>query len=581
MTMVKSPFRAGSNFFTRRQTTILSAAAVIMVMIAASRVLGLIRNRVLAHFFSVEILSIYFAAFLLPEVIFEVLVFGALSSAFIPTFTSYLSRKEKKEAWYVASAVVNIAILIFAFLAILIFVLARPLYRIIAAGFTPDQLEKIVSLTRILLLTQGFFVLSYFLTGVLESLQRFLVPALAPLFYNLGIILGAIFLSNRVGIYAPILGALIGAFFHFAVQLPLAFHLGFRFQKNFDFTHRGVREIGRLAAPRIIELSFLQLGKSVELFLASLISTAAYTYFTFANSLQLLPVGLFGISIAKASLPTLSYQAAEKNLGRFKKTFLSSFNEILFLVIPCAVFLAVLRIPVVRLAFGAARFTWISTVQTGYTLSAFCLGIFSQALVYLINRAFYSLHDTTTPVKVSISTIFLNILLSFIFILIFRWPIWGLALAFSLSSIVQTVILLFFLNRKVKGFKKGKLLLPFTKIIFSSLASGGVMFFLLKILDRSVWDKKLSFLGRFGLILPTTFDRFVLDTRYTINLIYLTFLVMLIGGLVYLALTLILGVEEVAVFSRLLLKLEKVKLPLPRPRTPKEKEAITVESEEL
>lgn len=579
--MVKTPFRASSNFFTRRQTTILSAAAVIMVMIAASRILGLVRNRVLAHFFSVEVLSIYFAAFRLPEVIFEVLVFGALSSAFIPTFTSYLSRKRKKEAWYVASAVLNIAVLIFALLAILIFAFAHPLYRIIVAGFTPDQQNLIVSLTRVLLFAQGFFVLSYFLTGVLESLQRFLVPALAPLFYNLGIIFGAIFLSSRVGIYAPTFGALIGAFFHFAIQLPLALHLGFRFQKSLDFTHPGVREIGRLAAPRVIELSFLQLGKSVELFLASLISTAAYTYFTFANSLQLLPVGLFGISIAKASLPTLSYQAAEKNLVRFKKTFLSSFNEILFLVIPCAVFLAVLRIPVVRLVFGTARFTWISTVQTGYTLSAFCLGIFSQALVYLLNRAFYALHDTATPVKISISTIVLNIFLGFIFILILRWPIWGLALAFSLSLIVQAAVLLFFLNRKVEGFGKKRLVLPFTKIAFSSLFSGGVMFFLLKILDRSAWDKKLSFLGRFGLVLPTTFDRFVLDTRYTINLIYLTFLVGLIGGIVYLVLALILNVEEIAVFSRLLLRLEKVKLPLPRPRTPKEKEAITVETKEL
>jgi putative peptidoglycan lipid II flippase len=561
--MVKSALRTGSNFFTRRQATILSAAVVIMVMIAASRILGLVRNRVLAHFFSVETLSIYFAAFRLPEVIFEVLVFGALSSAFIPTFTSYLSRQGKKEAWYVASAVLNIAFLIFAFLALLIFVFARPIYQVIAAGFTPDQLDQIVSLARILLLAQGFFVLSYFLTGVLESLQRFLVPAIAPLLYNLGIILGAAFFSGQAGIYAPTLGALAGAFMHFAIQLPLAFYLGFRFQRIFDFSHPGVKEIGRLAAPRVVELSFLQVGKSVELFLASLISTAAYTYFTFANSLQLLPVGLFGISIAKASLPTLSYQATEKNLARFKKTFLASFNEIIFLVVPCAVFLAVLRIPIVRLAFGAARFTWTSTVQTGYTLSAFSLGILSQALVYLLNRAFYALHDTATPVKISVSTIILNICFGLMFILVFRWPIWGLALAFSLSSIIQLGALVFFLNRRLKGLDRRRLILPFAKISFSSLFSGGVMFFLLKILDRAAWDKKLSFLGRLGLVLPTTFDRFVLDTRYTFNLILLTALVALIGGSFYLVLVFLLRVEELSVLARLLRRLKKAKPPLP------------------
>jgi len=576
--MVRNFLKNGPAFLARRQSTILSAAAIIMVMIAASRVLGLVRNRVLAHFFSVETLSLYFAAFRLPEVVFEVLVFGTLSSAFIPTFTTYLSRKEKDQAWYVAGASLNLAVLIFAFLALLVFIFARFIYQVIAAGFTPDELSQIVSLARVLLLAQGFFVLSYFLTGVLESLQRFLIPAIAPLFYNLGIILGTIFFSNRWGIYAPAMGAAVGAFCHFAIQLPVAIHLGFRPQRTLDISHPGVRKIGRLAAPRIVELSFLQLGKSVELFLASLISTAAYTYFTFANSLQLLPIGLFGTSIAKASLPALSYQAAEKDLERFKKTFLSSFNEILFLVIPCAVFLAVLRIPAVRLVFGATRFTWASTVETGYTLSAFCLGIFSQALIYLLARAFYALHDTATPVKISIGAIFFNILLSFIFVLGFRWSIWSLALSFSLTSIIQTLILVFFLNKKVAGLAKDRLIFPFLKIAFSALSAGGVMFFLLKIFDRSVWDKKLSFLGRFGLVLPTTFDRFVLDTRYTINLIYLTFLVTLIGGIVYLLLVWILKVEEIAVFSRALLKLGKLKLPLPRPRTPKEKEAITTPS---
>jgi putative peptidoglycan lipid II flippase len=322
----------------------------------------------------------------------------------------------------------------------------------------------------------------------------------------------------------------------------------------------------------------LQIGKSIELFLASLISTAAYTYFTFAHSLQLLPIGLFGTSIAKASLPAFSYQAAKKDLQQFKKTFLSSFNEILFLVVPCSVFLAVLRIPAVRLVFGAARFTWVSTVQTGYTLSAFCLGLTSQALIYLLARAFYALHDTVTPVKISVGNIFLNIILSFIFVLGFRWPIWSLALSFSLTSIIQTLILIFLLNKKVKGLAKNRLILPFLKIAFSSFLAGGVMFFLLKIFDRSAWDKRLSFLGRLGLSLPTTIDRFVLDTRYTINLIYLTFLVTLIGGIVYLILAWTLKIKEVAVLARLLLKLGKVKLFLPRPKTFKEKEAITVET---
>jgi putative peptidoglycan lipid II flippase len=571
----------GSNFLTKRQTTILSAAAIIMVMIAASRILGLVRNRVLAQFFSAETLSLYFAAFRLPEVVFEVLVLGTLSSAFIPTFAGYLSRRKEQEGWQMAATCLNLALIIFVVLAALIFIFGGLIYRVVAAGFAAHELDQIVSLARILILAQGFFVLSYFLTGILESLQRFLVPAVAPLFYNLGIILGTIFLSSSLGIYGPAIGATIGAFFHFIIQLPLALYLGFKPRRTLAISP-GVKKVGRLAAPRIIELSFLQIGKTVELFLASLVSTAAYTYFTFANSLQFLPISLFGTSIAKASLPAMAYQVAKKRRRRFKDIFLSSFNEILFLVVPCAVFLAVLRVPLVRLVFGAARFTWTSTVETSQVLSAFSLGVSFQALVYLLARAFYALQDTKTPVKISVLAIFLNIVLSFIFTLVFRWPIWGLALAYSIGLFLQTIALLYLLNKKVGGLDKKRLFIPFIKILFSALLAGGVMFFMLKVFDRSAWDKRLSFLGRFGLVLPTSFEKFILDTRYTVNLVYLTLLVALVGGGVYLLVARVLKVESIAVFSRLLVKFkfQKPKASLIRPLASEKKEAMTVEDEE-
>jgi putative peptidoglycan lipid II flippase len=558
--MVKKLLQSGSNFFTKRQKTILSATMIIMVMIAASRVLGLVRNRVLAQFFPVESLSVYFAAFRIPETIFEILVFGTFSSAFIPTFTSYLSQKKRDEAWYVASVSLNIAFLIFLFFAIIIFILAKPLYHLIAPGFSDAQTLEIANLSRILLAAQAFFVLSYFLTSVLESLQRFLVPALAPLLYNLGIILGAVFLSSRFGLYGPTIGAVAGAFFHFLIQLPLAFFLGFRPKIKIDLHHSGVREIGRLALPRMMELSSLQIGKMAELFLASLVSTAAYTYYTFANSLALLPIGLFGTSIAKASLPTLSYQSAKGNFKQFTETLISLINQVVFFILPCAVFLAVLRIPIVRLVFGVARFTWASTVQTGYTLSAFCLGIFTQALIYPLTRAFWALHDTKTPVKISIGAIILNISLGAIFILVFKLQIWTLAFSFSLASLIQAILLFSFLTRKISGLDKRKVGVPFLKIALSSLVSGGLMFFLLKVLDRSAWDKRLSFLKWIGLKLPTTFDHFVLDTRYTFNLILLTALVGLIGLLTYLLLAWLLRVEEISLLKKLIDKIKKPKV---------------------
>jgi len=565
--MVKKFLQSSSNFFTKRQKTILSAAIIIMVTIAASRVLGLVRNRVLANFFSVETLSVYFAAFRIPETIFEILVFGTFSSAFIPTFTSYLSQNKRKEAWHVASISLNFAFLIFLVFALIIFLSARPLYRVIAPGFNPQDSLLIANIARVLLIAQGFFVLSYFLTSVLESLQRFLVPALAPLLYNLGIILGAFWLSPRFGIYGPAIGAVIGAFLHFLIQLPLALWLGFRPKFSLNLSHPGVREIGRLALPRIVELSALQIGKVAELFLASLVSTAAYTYYTFANSLALLPIGLFGTSVAKASLPTLSYQSAKGDFKQFSETLVSLINQVVFFVLPCAVFLAVLRIPIVRLVFGAARFTWASTVQTGYTLSAFCLGIFTQALIYPLTRAFWALHDTKTPVKISMGTIALNIFLGGLFILVFKLQIWTLALSFSLASLIQMIFLFFLLSRRVPDLNKRKIMTPLLKIALSSFVAGGLMFFLLKILDRSAWDKRLSFLHWVGLKLPTTFEHFVLDTHYTFNLILLTALVGLIGLLTYILLVWLLKVEEVTLLKKLIDKIKKPKV-LPEVITP-------------
>jgi putative peptidoglycan lipid II flippase len=564
------------HYFRQRQKNIFSAAFIIMIMVSISRILGLLRNRVLAHFFSAEEISLYLAAFRLPEVVFDVLVFGAISAAFIPTFTAYFTKKKEDEAWQVASITLNSALLLFFFFSSLIFLFANPLYRLTAAGFRPDQINKIVFLSRILILTQIFFLLSYFLTGILESLQRFLVPAIAPIFYNLSIILGTIIFSNKFGLLGPTIGAVTGALVHFLIQLPLSFSLGLKIKLGLNFSHPGFKEIVKLAFPRIIELSVLELSKNIELFLASLISPAAYTWLTFASSLQLLPVALFGTSLAKATLPTLASLATKKDIEKFKKTFLSSFNQILFLTIPASSFLAVLRIPAVRLVFGAARFTWESTVQTGQTLSVFCLSIFSQALILLLARAFYALHKTKTAVKISVATISFNISLAFILILVLHLPIWGLALSFSVSSLIHLLILFFLLDREVGGFRKDKIFLPFAKVSFSAFLSSLSMFVLLKIFDRSAWDKRLSFLGKLGLRLPTTFEGFVLDTRYTLNLIVLTLCVAFVGVVSYLFLTWILKVDEFVGFKKFKLN-EKNSNKLIRNRPFPEKEDLTEE----
>jgi putative peptidoglycan lipid II flippase len=545
--MVSRLLEKGKKIISSPQNSVLSAATLIMFMVIASRILGLVRHRVLAHFFAAEEISLFFAAFRLPDTIFEVLVFGTFSSAFIPVFTKAL-KKDESEAWRTAGIVANIGLIIFISFALILSFSAKNIYSIIAPGFGLQEREVIVGIVRILFSAQVFFVLSYVLTGVLESQRRFLVPALAPIFYNLGIIFGTVFLNSRYGIIAPATGVLIGAFMHFAIQIPLSVKLGFRpiasLKPNAD-----VAKIGKLALPRIIEVSFLQLSKSLELYFASLISLASYTYYNFANSIQLLPIGLFGTSISKAALPTLS--ALSEDRHKFKETMMSAIYQMTFLVLPVATFLIVLRVPIVRLVFGTEIFGWDATIQTGYTVSAFAVSIAFQAATSLLSRSFYALQDTKTPVKVSIFSMFVTVLINFVLIKIFKYPVWGLALGFSVGSIFQSSILFMLVHKKLEYRIKISDLLPIIKLAFSSFVTGLTMYIILKLFDRSVWVKRLSFLTQLDAVKDLPFQGFVLDTRYTFNLIILTCVVVIVGVFVYVAMAVVLKSKELFVFLNL------------------------------
>lgn len=551
-------------FLNSQQTSVLSAATLIMVMIIASRLLGLVRQRVLANFFGPNDLSLFFAAFRLPDLIFEVLVYGTFASAFIPVFTKALKEKEKN-VWEIASSITNIGVIIFSILALIVIFFANHLYGILTPGFIPEHRDQVVALSKILFAAQGFFVISYVLTAVLESSRRFLMPAVAPLFYNLGIILGTVFFSPKLGLMGPVIGVVIGAFSHAAIQLPLAIKLGFRFSFKIKIS-QDVKKIGRLSLPRVIEVIFLQVAKSVELLLASLISTAAYTYYTFGNSLQLLPVGLFGTSIAKAALPALS--RLSDNNEEFRKTLFNALYQVSFVVLPAASILIVLRIPLVRLVFGTNLFDWGSTVQTGLVVSAFGVGIIFQVFNSILARAFYALHNTKTPAIISISCITLNIILNLILIKVFKLPVWGLAAAFSLSSFIQSLVLFILMIKKIYRNFSLKIFLPFIKSVLASFGSGTVMFFILKFFDRSVWVKRLSFLGKIDLDRSIPFEKFVLNTQYGFNLLILTLMTIAVGVITYILLSLLFKSGELKFFVGYVKRLFVSKKVSPLPTDP-------------
>lgn len=524
-------------FFSKSQNDILSASSVIMMTVALSRVLGLFRDRLLAGRFTPTELGVYYAAFRLPNMIFELLVMGALSTAFIPVFTTYIETKDKEKAFKMAASVINIGILLFAIGSVPILLFAKQVSYLLAPGFNDEQLTLMASFTQIMIVAQVFpLIIGNFLTGMLQSFRNFLLPSLAPVVYNVGIIAGIIFLSPVFGLYAPVIGVVIGAVLFVLVQIPLIITLGYRHSMHFSLKDPGTRLVGKLMLPRTLGLAVSQIDTTVDLVLSTLLGAAAVTTFNFAQHLQQLPIGLFGASIAQATLPTLSSCFAKKNMDEFKRIFLSSFHQILFLVIPLSAIFIVLRIPMVRLVFGASTlFDWGSTVVTGKALAYFSISLFAQAGVHLLARSFYALHDTRTPVLIGAFSVMINVVLSVLFIVFWHLDVWTLGLSTSISSITNMVLLLYFLDRHVGGFDRYQLIFPTFKIVLSGLVTGVALYIPLKLLDQLVFD-----------------------TTRTFNLLLLTGVSTMIGLSVYFFLAWFLDVPQVALVWKLFTKAKHI-----------------------
>jgi len=529
-------FRGTLSLFTRQQKNVFSAATVIMLTVALSRILGLWRDRLLAARFSPSDLGVYYAAFRLPNMIFELLVMGALAAAFIPVFTSYLDTKGKKEAFMMASIVINIGSVIFLIISLPLVIFSRQVSSVLAPGFNQQQLDLMAVFSQIMMLAQVFpLIIGNFITGMLQSFRNFFISSLAPVVYNLGIIFAIIILSPVIGLYAPVVGVVIGAVLFALIQIPTIISYGYRHNWSFAYKHPGAREIGKLILPRTLGLAVTQIDTTIDLILSSLLGAGAVTIFNFAQHLQQLPIGLFGVSLAQASLPSLSLNFAQKNWPEFKKTFISSFHQILFLVMPLSVILIVLRIPIVRLVFGASTlFDWESTVTTGTTLAYFSFSLFAQSLVHLLARTFYAMHDTRTPVIVGAISVFLNTVLSVLMIIHYHLGVWSLGLTATIANLLNMLLLMIYLDKKIGYFSYRELFLPAGKIFLSSAVSGLALYIPLKL-----------------------FDQLVFDTTRTINLIMLTGVSTFFGLSVYLFLAWFLEVPQIGLLRKLYKKIKK------------------------
>ena len=512
----------------KRQTSILSAAFVIMTTIVLSQVLGLVRQRLLVSVFGASnTLGVYLASSRLPDLLFQLIIAGALVSAFIPVFSNFLAKGESEEGNKMASGLLTVGFSIFFVFSLLLFLLAPFFLKILNLGsqFSSVDMQLMANLMRVLIFGQLIFIVGTFFSAVLQSYNHFFIPGIAAALYNLGIIVGILTLSKTAGIFAPAYGVILGSILYVAMQLPMIRKVGFSFKPIFSIKLKGVAEVIGLMWPRTLSLAVFQLGTLAAVTLVSFLSNPGrnYVILDYAQTLAFAPVALFGQAIAQAAFPVLSRE--KENLVEFKKTFITSFHQMLYLILPVSVLILVLRIPVVRLIYGAGLFDWQATVLTGKTLALFSISIFAQALIYLVSRGFYALYDTKTPLVVGTITTIFMIVLGFFFVLIFKFPVWSIAFAYSLGTLLNLVISLFMLYKKIGGFEQKRLLFPAFKIFLASFFTGIALYVPIKLLDQLVFD-----------------------TTRTVNLLLLTGISSFIGLSLYLFLTWVFSVEEARPF---------------------------------
>ncbi|AKM81077.1 MAG: Integral membrane protein MviN [Candidatus Pacebacteria bacterium GW2011_GWF2_38_9] len=534
-------FNSNGKWLERKQNSILSAALVITLANIFSSVFGLWRERVLINqFFSTDVsqkaYEAFQVAFQIPDMIFQLIVMGALAASFIPLFTE-LKKKNEKDAFHFTSIVMNWVLLVFLVVSVLAFIFAEPITAFrTGVEFTPEQIATAVKLTRLMLFAQIFFAISNFLTGILQAYQRFVAPALAPIFYNLGIMLGTVFLAKYFGIYAAGLGVLIGAFLHMAIQLPLVWKMGFRFKFDFNLKFTSVKKLFSLMPPRLLTVGVTEFQNLAMGFFATTIGDLSFVVVKLASRLMSLPIRFFGVPISQASLSFLSEESAVENRQKFNRLLLQSLNQIAFFAMPASVLLLILRVPIVRLVFGTYNFPWGTTVLTGKVVAIIAISITAQAMVQLLVRAFHALKDTKTPFIITLVTVASYLLVSYLSVFVFSLDVLGLGLAISFSAFLELILFLFLLNKKLACFNNKEFWGPQIKILASSFFMAVFLYLPFKILDEVVFD-----------------------TSKTIDLIALTVSTASVASLVYIYFSVLFDVKELTYFRNILGKFGKWK----------------------
>lgn len=517
-------------------TTVTGGAIIIGGASVLSKIIGLARDNLFAKIYGAgATLDVYNAAFKIPDFIFNIIVLGALSASFIPVFLDVLEKKGKKEAWQTANSVLNLLLAVLVIFVLIGFVFAPYIVQNIMMPDRPlYQQQETVNLLRVMLVSIIFFGCSNVFSGILNSFRRFLAFSLAPIFYNLGIIFGLLYLSKIFGSIGLAYGVVLGALLHFLIQLPAVLKIGWRYMPIFNFSLPGVKKILRLMPARSIALGIAQLNIFIIAILALKLEEGSLTIWTWADNLQNFPINVLGVSLAMSAFPVFSQAFASKNYEQFKISFSTSFRRVLFLIIPVSIITLLLRAQIVRMvlgSFGGGKFDWDATILVAQTLGFFSISMFSQACIPMLARSFFAQQDTKTPVIISLISMIINAVSAYF---LSKWlGIYGLALGYSIANLLNMLMLLAALRIKFGNLDDERIVNSVWKIILASLAMGliihGTKYALSYIVDMH------TFIGIFIQSAASVFA----------------------GGFIYLSIAVYFRFSEVDIISEWLLKAKK------------------------
>ncbi len=457
----------------RKTESIASAAAIVASFSILSRFIGFIRDRILAgQFGASDTLDVYFAAFRVPDLLFQLIVAGALSASFIPLFTKYYHKEKKDSAWKFTNNTLNIIAIGFGVVTLIACIFAFPFSTLIAPGFSPEKQMAVAQMSRIMFGAQFFLAISMVFGSALQGAKQFFLYSLAPIFYNVGIIVGVLVFVPAIGEIGLAWGVMLGALLHLVLQLIGVTYLGYTY-KPLILWNSDTKYLARHMLPRVFGLAVNQVNFIAMTILASSLAIGSVTILQFAYNLNFFPIGVVAVSYAIAAFPTLSEHFANNKTEQFAKSFSSVARQILLFMIPATIGFILLRAQIVRIVVGAGAFDWEATMMTANTLGFFAVSFFAQGMIFLLVRGYFASNDTLTPFVVGLGTAVLNIVCALL--LIEEFGVMGFGMAYSLSSILQMAMLWVPLRHRFGGFKEKEILYSLGILSIAGLAMAIVM----------------------------------------------------------------------------------------------------------